>query len=98
MMTPLFFFSRGAAAWEQKNGALRFTSSAASQISSVMDAKSAWRKLEALLTRMSRRPNSLLVLAKSLSMSDFLARSAGRHMARRPRLVISRYYFLGFRG
>ena len=98
MMTPLFFFSRGAAAWEQKNGALRFTSSAASQISSVMDAKSAWRKLEALLMRMSRRPNSLLVLAKSLSMSDFLARSAGRAYCAAAEVGNFRYYFLGFRG
>src|SRR2546429_285632 len=57
MITPSVLLSQGAAACAQKNGARKFVSSEESQISSVVDTMLAGRKLAALFTRMSRRPN-----------------------------------------
>ena len=89
MMVPLVRRRNGAAACAQKKGALRFVSSELSQISSVVETMLAGRKLAALLTRMSSRPNCFAASSKRRLMSETLVRSAAIAVPRRPSFSIS---------
>jgi len=57
-MAPEFLRSSGAACWQMKSGARTFEPMSSSQCEASMSPSATGKKLEALFTRMSSRPNA----------------------------------------
>ncbi len=101
MMRPRpWRFMMGAADCAQRNWDFRFTFMMWSHCSSVSSSNFAAKNMPALLTRMSRRPNSFSAAVKSFCTSARWETSAWTARARRPSgfEFVDEVFGFGFRG